>query len=229
MWKIFLSPCFNTQPPEGGCTEFFHVKIQGTVSTHSRPKAAAVGNATQKNKRLTFQHTAARRRLPKTIKGKLSPIIVSTHRRPKAAAHKIKITKLTFKTVSTHSRPKAAAAIPKMFRWDTHGFNTQPPEGGCINPKQVPWRIVVSTHSRPKAAATKIDSHFSAKVVSTHSRPKAAAFSYVTALSNSISFNTQPPEGGCILVAMPPIIKNGFNTQPPEGGCSLHKKVRKIS
>ena len=33
--------CFNTQPPEGGCNQFFYQIPVFKVSTHSRPKAAA--------------------------------------------------------------------------------------------------------------------------------------------------------------------------------------------
>ena len=53
---------FNTQPPEGGCLPFNPYKTQTTVSTHSRPKAAAK-TSTAKTQHTTFQHTAARRRL----------------------------------------------------------------------------------------------------------------------------------------------------------------------
>ena len=75
------------------------------------------------------------------------------------------------------------------------GFNTQPPEGGCENYKDLRKRVIVSTHSRPKAAAGKtamvvdmiLFQHTAARRrltnvsdsvryvgVSTHSRPKAA-------------------------------------------------------
>ena len=58
---------FNTQPPEGG----WRVKIISTVlnmvSTHSRPKAAGAGSSNNPNAFKKFQHTAARRRLARTI------------------------------------------------------------------------------------------------------------------------------------------------------------------
>ena len=54
---------FNTQPPEGGCESEPPRPAMPTVSTHSRPKAAAL--IWRKFLRhLAFQHTAARRRLP---------------------------------------------------------------------------------------------------------------------------------------------------------------------
>ena len=80
---------FNTQPPEGGCTG------NGFKATASK---------------VSFQHTAARRRL--AIQSSLvrhSIIgVVSTHSRPKAAAG-LAQTRVARAIVSTHSRPKAAA------------------------------------------------------------------------------------------------------------------------
>ena len=55
--------CFNTQPPEGGCAQAAIPDSVKTVSTHSRPKAAAHLNV--------FEHAIE---------------YVSTHSRPKAAA-----------------------------------------------------------------------------------------------------------------------------------------------
>ena len=77
--------CFNTQPPEGGCPPR-HEPLSGlAVSTHSRPKAAAI-NAS----------------------GNKATEIVSTHSRPKAAARALPVEEQG-NYVSTHSRPKAAA------------------------------------------------------------------------------------------------------------------------
>ena len=55
-----------------------------------------------------FQHTAARRRLPKAT-----------------------ATLLYITSVSTHSRAEAAAVDVKHYRLLNVSFNTQPPEGGC--------------------------------------------------------------------------------------------------
>ena len=54
---------FNTQPPEGGWVLYVVGKCEGKVSTHSRPKAAGIGNGGAPLIKLKFQHTAARRRL----------------------------------------------------------------------------------------------------------------------------------------------------------------------
>ena len=121
-----------------------------------------------------FQHTAARRRLPKECQIELPNQYVSTHSRPKAAAF-VFSSFVPVLVVSTHSRPKAAA----VDAWATGAchlcFNTQPPEGGC----------------------TTISEGMKQAVVSTHSRPKAAARRYHQAIKRFGCFNTQPPEGGC--------------------------------
>ena len=102
----------------------------GSVSTHSRPKAAG---------RITSYFFV------------WSP--VSTHSRPKAAGQSKGIIMVDAQNVSTHSRPKAAgrtAFQQVLTDWFQHtaarrrlgstryisrapseiGFNTQPPEGG---------------------------------------------------------------------------------------------------
>ena len=108
MWKIFLSPCFNTQPPEGGCQHCRLHSIRG-VSFNTQPPEGGCPPKMHTWRRLpVFQHTAARRRLlspfvmpstknlcfntqlpeggclPRWLQ--LRPIVVSTHSCPKAAA-----------------------------------------------------------------------------------------------------------------------------------------------
>ena len=145
-----------------------------------------------------FQHTAARRRLPKGVYLWKTKLLVSTHSRPKAAAGDI-YRSMKAKDVSTHSRPKAAACVQSLMRLPAPCFNTQPPEGGCIRLWWCAgWQYIcfntqppeggclaqiieqlemakVSTHSRPKAAAFFISPSEKKRSVSTHSRPKAAA------------------------------------------------------
>ena len=151
-------------------TCFHHIR----VSTHSRPKAAAHFTVT------CFHH-----------------IRVSTHSRPKAAAS-ARRTITPCNIVSTHSRPKAAAATPLTLVARITGFNTQPPEGGCIfrrhatvddvlfqhtaarrrlhfQTASIASSASVSTHSRPKAAAFEIHQKAFRNDVSTHSHPKVAA------------------------------------------------------
>ena len=121
---------FNSQPPEGGCAETTARQPGGKVSTHSRPKAAAITAANSAGARRRFnsqppeggciastsvilrvsmfQLTAARRRLLLNCSDGGMEMIVSTHSRPKAAAHD--------NLLSKHI---------------ADGFNSQPPEGGC--------------------------------------------------------------------------------------------------
>ena len=118
--------CFNTQPPEGGWVVIDGRMSIYEVSTHSRPKAAAVQN----------QYA-------------LVELIVSTHSRPKAAVNQGGFSGVYFvfqhtaarrrlirrlaanpaHLVSTHSRPKAAVGGMAGAAAQA-GFNTQPPEGG---------------------------------------------------------------------------------------------------
>ncbi len=78
------------------------------VSTHSRPKAA--GGCQSKS---------------------IPSVSVSTHSRPKAAGKTAEYLQI-IRDVSTHSRPKAAGLSDFLIRQFTHGFNSQPPEGGWV-------------------------------------------------------------------------------------------------
>ena len=98
------------------------------VSTHSRPKAAAVSFTACLNFG-EFQHTAARRRLVDKVIT-FANTLVSTHSRPKAAERGEAAFQVAV-IVSTHSRPKAAERGEAAFQ----------------------VAVIVSTHSRPKAAA----------------------------------------------------------------------------
>ena len=168
--------CFNTQPPEGGCIPA-RSPAQSCRSFNTQPpEGGCLVDSFILLANCLFQHTAARRRL---LAFQSAQTLVYS--------------------VSTHSRPKAAATPPKYFLSDrAHGFNTQPPEGGCLcaQPAQItaacfntqppeggcpcttlsPQLLLhVSTHSRPKAAALLLFAHRNKTQVSTHSRPKAAA------------------------------------------------------
>ena len=88
---IAIGDSFNTQPPEGGCSlkDFLNHPVI-TVSTHSRPKAAAIFDWEQEPESGEFQHTAARRRLHDPPIQQKVDVWVSTHSRPKAAAKSVK-------------------------------------------------------------------------------------------------------------------------------------------
>ena len=85
------------------------IKAEISVSTHSRTKAAACKCIATVGVNSAFQHTAARRRL----------LILDLYGK-------------SGNGVSTHSHPKVAANLPYPNTFTSPGFNTQPPEGGCV-------------------------------------------------------------------------------------------------
>ena len=123
-----------------------------------------------------FQHTAARRRLPRAKAIEPSSFTVSTHSRPKAAAniaHKIRAIWI----VSTHSRPKAAAFISTYLSGHQTSFNTQPPEGGCVKVATISQEALAFQHTAARRRLRLYQRICQVtKQVSTHSRPKAAAW-----------------------------------------------------
>ena len=125
-----VSQCFNTQPREGGCIS----------------KILALKNC------LSFQHTAARRRLLHFDGANHAACTVSTHSRAKAAA-----------TASV------SAFCCSLFQ---HTAARRRLHAGFILPTVLP---TVSTHSRAKAAAGDGRHLLDGFGVSTHSRAKAAA------------------------------------------------------
>ena len=128
--KVRSFLCFNTQPPEGGCPYTFHKKAVDSLFQHTAARRRLQNGLISISKADLFQHTAARRRLLMAVLFTLMIWVVSTHSRPKAAAHNPNGT-FCADDVSTHSRPKAAALT-------------------LSNDAQL---ACVSTHSRPKAAA----------------------------------------------------------------------------
>ena len=146
-----------------------------SVSTHSRPKAAAKAPERLSTAPLKFQHTAARRRLPRSSIPYRSLDFSFNTQPPEGGCFDTRILTISAAFVSTHSRPKAAGVftvcgINKLF-FSTH----RRPLGSPRHSTLALACVCVSTHSRPKAAATS-DGWFPLDVfVSTHSRPKAAA------------------------------------------------------
>ena len=124
--------------------------------------------------------------------------MVSTHSRPKAAAHSVQFAVQLISGFNT--QPPEGGCIENgcqnirrcMFqhtatrRWllfrvfnsylYQYSFNTQPPEGGCTIAQSFNWAVDVSTHSHPKVAAARLPPRLMYSVaVSTHSHPKVAA------------------------------------------------------
>ena len=122
-------PCFNTQPPEGGCKKNYVMRVWDMVSTHSRPKAAAQLQGGLPLCDAVFQHTAARRRLPSSFptlrpRGRFQHTAARRRLRPKNGA----TPPISWfqHTAARRRLPRARALMPSKAR-----FNTQPPEGGC--------------------------------------------------------------------------------------------------
>ena len=104
-FRLAFKRRFNTQPPEGGCLEKWVNLDLWNVSTHSRPKAAERGRPIILSNR-TFQHTAARRRLP--LQRCLSCFQRSFNTQPPEGGWESIGLMPSDTGVSTHSRPKAA-------------------------------------------------------------------------------------------------------------------------
>ena len=145
---------------------------------------------------MVFQHTAARRRLPKLQAARVSFILVSTHSRAEAAAGSgasigaicvgfqhtaarrrlhIGVGKRIAESVSTHSRAEAAACCARRACSRCIRFNTQPRGGGCWDKLTQPSpRRCFNTQPRG-GGCTDIFYLQGKDGVSTHSRAEAAA------------------------------------------------------
>ena len=143
---------FNSQPPEGGWDDCECIQRPRRGFNSQPPEGGWMAKRCWRNAVLTFQLTAARRRLAGWRGSRHWACRVSTHSRPKAAGQ---FDGMEFEqdAVSTHSRPKAAGNRRAADCLSWHGFNSQPPEGGweqAVGKQNM--RHIVSTHSRPKAA-----------------------------------------------------------------------------
>ena len=165
--------CFNTQPPEGGCRVGVVGVLGWVVSTHSRPKAAASCRASDYRNTPCFntQPPEGGCGWPLSCTGSVT---VSTHSRPKAAELRFlnKSGSRLFQHTAARRRLQSRHGQYRVVG----GFNTQPPEGGCLQSQNSLPFAQVSTHSRPKAAGAALRQRAGAHPVSTHSRPKAAGY-----------------------------------------------------
>ena len=81
-----------------------------------------------------------------------------------------------------------------------YGFNTQPPEGGCIILTYLYRLTVKFQHTATRRWLLKFGDFLRDVVkVSTHSHPKVAANKQYSHQLLYSRFNTQPPEGGCVF------------------------------
>ena len=120
---------FNTQPPEGGWPYPMPPITVAVSFQHTAARRRLAISSAVKPKSDMFQHTAARRRLVNVMSNVLNIANVSTHSRPKAAGLG-RFNHAKSHTVSTHSRPKAAGRMKSSSSNRLTRFNTQPPEGG---------------------------------------------------------------------------------------------------
>ena len=77
---------FNTQPPEGGCVYLTLTVLSLCGFNTQPPEGGCATGIVETFNLVTFQHTAARRRLQNFLDYSTIQQLVSTHSRPKAAA-----------------------------------------------------------------------------------------------------------------------------------------------
>ena len=145
-----------------------------------------------------FQHTAARRRLQRSIQHSTRRNKCFNTQPPEGGCRSIANPTLHHLLSFNTQPPEGGCKLNILTQATFMSFNTQPPEGGCLSllinaltvskfqhtaarrrlpltPKRNVVRSIVSTHSRPKAAALRNMADRLKNGVSTHSRPKAAA------------------------------------------------------
>ena len=214
----------------------FNLELKyGSVSTHSRPKAAGYAMYQGAEESRVFQHTAARRRLPKRTTA-LHPRLGFNTQPPeggcpwfKLAMHddgmfqhtaaRRRLSRLLPLTCALamfqHTAARRRLVNLVVFLTPVICFNTQPPEGGCGEyAVATNWRGV-STHSRPKAAGV-----CKMSLLTRSSFQHTAARRRLAWLMRRQAAGLRRTLSACCL--------NRFNTQPPEGGCAPFLGGRQI-
>ena len=190
----------------------------GQVSTHSRPKAAGLGNQLKtKHQNGRFQHTAARRRLeiistPECLctcfntqppEGgwfcSIRFILIFDLFQHTAARRRLDnddraiIFRILFQHTAARRRLGNAAysLVPAQLFQHT-AARRRLALTTCTNITRVWFQHTAARRRLEKDKSTQIGAHF----VSTHSRPKAAGTKTVIQSLTRTGFNTQPPEGG---------------------------------
>ena len=191
--------CFNTQPRGGGCPVGGSSLIHGVVSTHSRAEATAYRQYVPPRHARRFNTQPPEGGCNDRRCEEYNTERVSTHSRPKAAANRFSQLlfilalfqhtaarrrllppqqQLTRKHYGFNTQPPEGGCIYKpIWQVASDCFNTQPPEGGCLrlNYRSPPHPMFQHTAARRRLrerTATTVEP----PAVSTHSRPKAAAF-----------------------------------------------------
>ena len=146
-----------------------------TVSTHSRPKAAAY-----------------------VLTGVRSSNMVSTHSRPKAAA--VELLNDVQGLASFNSQPPEGSCrmtpcrqlAPFLFQLTAARRQLQ---YHLSNPPETMLFQLTAARRQLRPVIVNIVTN---RFVSTHSRPKAAAQGETRGFYLSVRFNSQPPEGSCL-------------------------------
>ena len=104
-----LGHSFNTQPPEGGCPISFQLYMRDTVSTHSRPKAAATKERLKKRMFTSFNTQPPEG----GCLNRFAPLVPenSFNTQPPEGGWLLSAQNYARELVSTHSRPKAAGQM----------------------------------------------------------------------------------------------------------------------
>ena len=146
-----------------------------TVSTHSHPKVAALGQRQDELRAKMFQHTATRRWLHRPLNKVICARVVSTHSHPKVAAlmHAL----LSLIQMGFNTQPPEGGCITSLVKSGIEfSFNTQPPEGGCSLNRNVLIKYLKFQHTATRRWLHKEPKmEFKSYQVSTHSHPKVAA------------------------------------------------------
>ena len=144
---------FNTQPPEGGCAKIYGVLHSLQLFQHTAARRRLLERCTSFLADSLFQHTAARRRLP-VEPGCLDMSVLFQHTAARRRLREHQQNRQMVDRVSTHSRPKAAAHISYLYTFVITTFQHTAAR------RRLQFRLYfllkfyyVSTHSRPKAAA----------------------------------------------------------------------------
>ena len=194
--------------------------------------------------RITFQHTAARRRLQQyhlqvnictqfqhtAARRRLRTVIVTAGGKRwfqhTAARRRLRLQflpKFLPLVVSTHSRPKAAAKIQKLVLTTSKCFNTQPPEGGCL-PLVSLDRFIKRFNTQPPEGGCSVivySLNFGCGFQHTAARRRLLNGTDASRFLEILFQHTAARRRLLINGSTNPAFMAGFNTQPPEGGCLL--------
>ena len=168
------TPCFNTQPPEGGCKPGPSTTGRPQCFNTQPPEGGCRTPAPPRRPSVCF-NTQPPEGGCQCWAGCFCKARSSFNTQPPEGGC------LRFRAGEPppapfqHTAARRRLPAGQMERCSVCSFNTQPPEGGCVTQSDTLTGDKVSTHSRPKAAARGAGCKIIFEEVSTHSRPKAAA------------------------------------------------------